>query len=340
MESRVSVANGSIVRRGITIALAAAMTLCPVADGLVLAAAAAVGSLSVSSDPDGAAVYVDGQFVGQTPVQVQRLSAGDHRVRIVKDGYLENGRVVSVTAGTAGTVQVRLTNASVSEPARQAGGGGVSTGEGGSNKKWIYIGAAAGGGVLAAVLLANRNKPPTFSSTPTANPAVGLAAATSISFTTTASDPNGDSLTYSWDFGDGATGTGATTSHVYNAAGNFNVKVKVDDGNGGTAESNLTITVRSLTGTWVGNLFNLTTTLTFTQTGSSFTGTYQDNLLGVGTISATQLRTTTPRITFTVNIPNFSPFTFTGDPSADANTLNGVVNGSGFVNDPWVLRRQ
>jgi hypothetical protein len=60
------------------------------------AAGGAAGAVSVTSDPAGAAVYVDGDFVGQTPITVQSLSAGDHRVRIVKDGYLEHGCLVRV----------------------------------------------------------------------------------------------------------------------------------------------------------------------------------------------------------------------------------------------------
>lgn len=43
-------------------------------------------------------------------------------------------------------------------------------------------------------------------------------------------DPNGDSLTYQWDFGDGATGSGSTTSHVYTIAGAKTVTLTVNDG--------------------------------------------------------------------------------------------------------------
>ena len=44
---------------------------------------------------------------------------------------------------------------------------------------------------------------------------------------TGSSDPDGDALTYDWDFGDGSTGTGATTTHIYTAAGVYNVTLTV-----------------------------------------------------------------------------------------------------------------
>lgn len=44
------------------------------------------------------------------------------------------------------------------------------------------------------------------------------------------SDPDGDTLVYSWDFGDGGTGTGATPAHTYVQAGTYNVTLTVSDG--------------------------------------------------------------------------------------------------------------
>jgi hypothetical protein len=44
------------------------------------------------------------------------------------------------------------------------------------------------------------------------------------------SDPDGDALTYSWTFGDGANGTGPTPSHPYSNTGDFDVILTVSDG--------------------------------------------------------------------------------------------------------------
>jgi hypothetical protein len=68
------------------------------------------GRLSIQSDPSGATVYVDGRPVGTTPLHSLSLALGDHRVRLVKDGYLENPRAVTIVAGKVDTLKVPLTS--------------------------------------------------------------------------------------------------------------------------------------------------------------------------------------------------------------------------------------
>lgn len=44
------------------------------------------------------------------------------------------------------------------------------------------------------------------------------------------SDPNGDALTFTWEFGDGGVGDGAMPTHTYAAAGTYTVGLVVNDG--------------------------------------------------------------------------------------------------------------
>ena len=84
------------------------------------------------------------------------------------------------------------------------------------------------------------NKPPiaAFSS---ASPTVK--AGDALLFTSTSSDPDGDVLTQSWDFGDDTRGGGLSIAHVYPSAGSFTVKLLVADGKGGSNSTTQSITV-------------------------------------------------------------------------------------------------
>lgn len=58
-----------------------------------------------------------------------------------------------------------------------------------------------------------------------------------------ASTSKGSIATYSWDFGDGRSGAGQTTSHAYSTAGTYVARLTISDSFGRTASSVLSITV-------------------------------------------------------------------------------------------------
>jgi PKD repeat protein len=62
------------------------------------------------------------------------------------------------------------------------------------------------------------------------------------------SDPDGDGLTYTWDFGDGTTATGAQVAHNFTAGGSYPVILTVSDGTGlanATAVDELRVTINN-----------------------------------------------------------------------------------------------
>jgi PKD repeat protein len=72
------------------------------------------------------------------------------------------------------------------------------------------------------------NQAPTASFT--ANPTSGTAPL-AVSFNGSASsDPEGSTLMYNWNFGDGSTGTGAVVSHTFTTGGSYTVTLTVGDG--------------------------------------------------------------------------------------------------------------
>jgi hypothetical protein len=69
------------------------------------------------------------------------------------------------------------------------------------------------------------------------------AAPLAVAFATTAADADGDSLTYSWNFGDGSpTSSVQNPSHTFSTAGTYTVILTVSDGKGGIATAALTVT--------------------------------------------------------------------------------------------------
>jgi len=112
------------------------------------------------------------------------------------------------------------------------------------------------------------NQPPVASAT--ASPASGPAPL-AVSFNGTASsDPDGTIVSYAWNFGDGATGSGATSSHTYNSAGNYSATLTVTDNGGATGNTSVGINATSVT-------INPPTNLSAKVSGSTVTLNWTDN---------------------------------------------------------------
>lgn len=57
------------------------------------------------------------------------------------------------------------------------------------------------------------------------------------------SDPEGGGLTYTWEFGDGSTGSGPTVNHTFTAPGSYKVNVTVTDSTGASTTRTETVTI-------------------------------------------------------------------------------------------------
>src|SRR5262249_23921644 len=67
-----------------------------------------------------------------------------------------------------------------------------------------------------------------------------------VTFGGTGTDPDGDTLTYSWNFGDGGTASGANATHTYLDNGVYTATLTVDDGHGHIATDALIVTVNNV----------------------------------------------------------------------------------------------
>jgi hypothetical protein len=125
-------------------------------------------------------------------------------------------------------------------------------------------------------------------------------------------DLDGDPLTYTWDFGDGATGSGLQPTHVYAAVGAYTATVSVSDGSAVTTASE-TVTINAAPA--LGTLS--TTQWTAGQTG--YTGAIPTS--GVtGTLTVTSQANMPPGLSATVV---GTLVTFTGTPTT-AGTYSNI----------------
>jgi cytoskeleton protein RodZ len=72
------------------------------------AAAASVTTLVVRTEPEGARVTVNGIGWGAAPVTIRHLSAGDKHIRVSRDGYITEERVVPLAGGRTKVLDFQL----------------------------------------------------------------------------------------------------------------------------------------------------------------------------------------------------------------------------------------
>jgi len=104
------------------------------------------GTLSVSSSPSGAAVYVDGNYQGVTSTTVGNLYPGQHSVQLIKAGYQDWTGTVSIASGSTTYLSPTL----VKNPQPQYATVSISSTPAGANVygDGVYIGQTRSGSPL------------------------------------------------------------------------------------------------------------------------------------------------------------------------------------------------
>jgi len=186
------------------------------------------------------------------------------------------------------------------------------------------------------------------------SPQFGVAQLTTFQFNASASDPDGDAVSYSWDVAgnplSGASGTGVFTNGFSGTA-----RLTVTDSKGATATDTRAFVVASMSGTWTGtvdttgcvgfakpitaslvqNLTSITGTVGLPNGLCSFNGgTAQTDPAEPGRIDVNA------NVTIRIKVPPFTDVTFRGTLDSSGQRLSGGLFGSGHNGTPVVLNKQ
>jgi hypothetical protein len=92
----------------------------PTSSGSAGTSSESTGSLSITTTPAGAEVSLDNEVKGISPAMISGLSAGNHALKITKEGYRDFSTTISIEAGKVREYSTGLTSASTT-PANSLG---------------------------------------------------------------------------------------------------------------------------------------------------------------------------------------------------------------------------
>jgi hypothetical protein len=174
------------------------------------------------------------------------------------------------------------------------------------------------------------------------NPTFGIAQITAFSFSGTASDPDGDQVSYSWDIAGNAFTTSSATI-TFSSGGNGLVTLTVSDGKGGTASDSRTFIVGTMAGNWTGFLNGVPITVSLTQPAAGIIAGTWSQTAGSGVLDPATVNkidaSGNVTMRFKVSQGRFNDFTITGTLDQTGVRFIGVANGSGFSGSPVVLTK-
>lgn len=178
------------------------------------------------------------------------LVAGAYNATCVADSDNDLVKGAGTVIATVGTGGVDLRDVTTTDP--EAGYFANVSGLN-ANPTWGNLDVGATADVLTARFLPAAGgdftdgftitRPAAGNTPPVASFTTSCTALTCSADASGSTDGDGTIASYAWNFGDGATGTGAVASHAYGASGTFLITLTVTDDDGATATSSKSVTV-------------------------------------------------------------------------------------------------
>lgn len=175
------------------------------------------------------------------------------------------------------------------------------------------------------------------------SPTFGIDSLTQFRFSATASDPDGDPVSVTWDLGDGTRATGLSVSKTYSRGDTFHTSATAEDGRGGTMTAGGDVVVGSMTGTWIGSIPGYTNlAFSLAQSGTIVSGNFVEQFFGEGKTdpAAPGHIDANGHVEMRFKLSRFSDFTFKGDMDTTGRRITGGVFGSGFTGEAFVMVKQ
>ncbi|MGP7960308.1 LamG-like jellyroll fold domain-containing protein [Sanguibacter sp. A247] len=237
---------------------------------------AGTGYLSLASRTTGTTGYVGRLRVGTDGTIQLHVGRGVQSIAALAGGVVTG---LTFEPGTAYRIRLQATGASPTtirakvwidgtpEPSAWRATATDSTADlqvAGGIGAQVYVGGASGSPVVTAAwddVWAGEPGTAPGGGTPPANVAPTAAFTSDVSALEVeldgrdSTDPDGSVASYAWTFGDGESGTGATPSHTYAAAGTYEVRLTVTDDDGATDSVTHEVTVAAPTGALVEDAF-------------------------------------------------------------------------------------
>lgn len=185
------------------------------------------------------------------------------------------------------------------------------------------------------------NRAPTITSM-SVSPAFGISQLTNFTFTGSATDPDGDAVTYAWDLG-GDSVSGQTLQGTISSWGSFTARLVVTDSKGATATDTRPLTVGSMQGRWRGTIPGYTNlAFDLKQNLNVVTGTFFDQFFGAGEIDPAEPGriALNGNVTMRVKLAAFTDFRFEGKMDTSGRRITGGVFGSGFTGQAFTMTKQ